>query len=170
MRLILNFARIDPLNFRGIWIFLFFLSWYQMFKIRCIHEASSVKEAKIKQHTSSKKQLCEIGEEAKWESRFTSFFLYYLQFWTLYVHQINCLTRDGAIVQKRCFSNLSICSRRIPHKNKYMLKYGWKYILNIFYIYIIHICWYISLKGSVFYVHHFYTWLYTLHIYLDIHI
>ena len=30
-------------------------------------------EAKIKQLTSSKKQLCEIGEEAIWESRFTSF-------------------------------------------------------------------------------------------------
>ena len=32
-------------------------------------------EAKIKQRTSSKKELCEIGEEAIWESRFTSFFI-----------------------------------------------------------------------------------------------
>ena len=32
-------------------------------------------EAKIKQRTSLKKELCEIGEEAIWESRFTSFFL-----------------------------------------------------------------------------------------------
>ena len=34
-------------------------------------------ETKIKQRTStsSKKQLCEIGEEAIWESRFTSFLL-----------------------------------------------------------------------------------------------
>ena len=32
-------------------------------------------EAKIKPLTSSKKQLCEIGEEAIWESRFTSFFI-----------------------------------------------------------------------------------------------
>ena len=31
-------------------------------------------EAKIKQRTASMKQLCEIGEEAIWESRFTSFF------------------------------------------------------------------------------------------------
>ena len=32
-------------------------------------------EAKIKQHTSSKKKLCEIGELVIWESRFTCFFL-----------------------------------------------------------------------------------------------
>ena len=30
-------------------------------------------EAKIKQHTPLKKELCEIGEESLWESRFTSF-------------------------------------------------------------------------------------------------
>ena len=33
-------------------------------------------EAKIKQRAPLKKELCEIGEEAIWESRFTSFFLY----------------------------------------------------------------------------------------------
>ena len=32
-------------------------------------------EAKIKQRTPLKKELCEIGEEAIWESRFTSCFL-----------------------------------------------------------------------------------------------
>ena len=32
-------------------------------------------EAKIKQRTSSKKALCKIGEEAIWESRFTSFLI-----------------------------------------------------------------------------------------------
>ena len=31
-------------------------------------------EAKIKQRTPLKKELCEIGEEAIWESRFKSFF------------------------------------------------------------------------------------------------
>ena len=31
-------------------------------------------EAKIKQRTPLKKELCEIGEETLWESRFTSFF------------------------------------------------------------------------------------------------
>ena len=39
-------------------------------------------EAKIKQRTPLKKKLCEIGEEAIWESRFTSFFYllsYFLQ-------------------------------------------------------------------------------------------
>ena len=30
-------------------------------------------EAKIKQRTSLKEELCEIGEEAIWESRFTFF-------------------------------------------------------------------------------------------------
>ena len=34
-------------------------------------------EAKIKQHTSSKKELCEISEKAMWESRFTCF-LYWM--------------------------------------------------------------------------------------------
>ena len=32
-------------------------------------------EAKIKQRTPSKKELCKIDKEAIWESRFTSFFL-----------------------------------------------------------------------------------------------
>ena len=31
-------------------------------------------EVKIKQRIPLKKELCEIGEEAIWESRFTSFF------------------------------------------------------------------------------------------------
>ena len=35
-------------------------------------------EAKIKQRTLLKKELREIGEEAIWESRFTSFFIYFL--------------------------------------------------------------------------------------------
>ena len=34
-------------------------------------------EAKIKQRTPLKKELCEIGEEAIWESRFTSFLLFF---------------------------------------------------------------------------------------------
>ena len=34
------------LNFRQIWIFLFFWWWHQILKIRCIHEASSVSKAK----------------------------------------------------------------------------------------------------------------------------
>ena len=36
-------------------------------------------KAKIKQRTPLKKELCEIGKEAMWESRFTSF-LYSIQF------------------------------------------------------------------------------------------
>ena len=34
-------------------------------------------EAKIKQRTSLKRHLCEICEEAIWESRFTSLFYFY---------------------------------------------------------------------------------------------
>ena len=33
-------------------------------------------EANIMQYISLKEELCEIGEEAIWESRFTSFFIY----------------------------------------------------------------------------------------------
>ena len=32
-------------------------------------------EAKIKQRTALKEEICEIGEEAIWESRFTSFLI-----------------------------------------------------------------------------------------------
>ena len=32
-------------------------------------------EAKIKQRTPLKKEICETGDEAIWESRFTSFFI-----------------------------------------------------------------------------------------------
>ena len=37
-------------------------------------------EAKIKERTPLKKELCEIGEEAIWESRFTSCFIYLIAF------------------------------------------------------------------------------------------
>ena len=37
------------------------------------------KEAKIKHRTSSKKELCEIGKEAIWKSRFTCFFTYFVR-------------------------------------------------------------------------------------------
>ena len=39
-----NWSR--PLIFKLIWIFEFFLSWYQILKFRCIHEASSVRKPK----------------------------------------------------------------------------------------------------------------------------
>ena len=38
-------------------------------------------EAKIKQCTLLKKELCEIGEEAIWEFRFTSFLMCSLVAW-----------------------------------------------------------------------------------------
>ena len=63
-----------PLNFRRILFFYFILSWHQIIKIRCSLRSFLCEEAKIKQRTSLKKELCEIGEEAIWEFRFTSFF------------------------------------------------------------------------------------------------
>ena len=44
--------------------------------------------AKIKQRTPFKKELCEIGEEAIWESRFTSFliFFYFLKFIEIFIY------------------------------------------------------------------------------------
>ena len=59
-----------PLNFRLIWFFNFFLSGHQIIKIRCIHEDFSVRKPKS---SNLKKELREIGEEAIWHSRFTSF-------------------------------------------------------------------------------------------------
>ena len=35
-----------PFNFRRILIFLFFIWWYQIFQIRCVHEVSSVRKPK----------------------------------------------------------------------------------------------------------------------------
>ena len=40
-------------------------------------------EVKIKQRTPLKKELCEIGEEAIWESRFTFFFIISLSMYKL---------------------------------------------------------------------------------------
>ena len=46
-----------PLNFRRIWFFYFFLSWRQILKIRCIHEASSVRKPKSSNVLSRKKNF-----------------------------------------------------------------------------------------------------------------
>ena len=43
-----------PLNFRRIWFF--FLSWHQIIKIRCIHEALSVRKLKLSFVKSVRKQ------------------------------------------------------------------------------------------------------------------
>ena len=59
-------------------------------------------EAEIKQRTPLKKELCEISEEAVWESRFTSFLLFiYLRKqndWKIYlkitIHLRNIIIRD----------------------------------------------------------------------------
>ena len=44
-------------------------------------------EAKIKQHTSSEKELCEIGEEAIWGSQFTCFLNIWIKssYWVKYI-------------------------------------------------------------------------------------
>ena len=60
-----------PLNFRRIWFVLIVTSNYKnLIYPRCF----LCEEAENKQRTPFKKELCEIGEEAIWESRFTSFF------------------------------------------------------------------------------------------------
>ena len=68
--------RSSPLNFRRILIF----SLFRALKIRYTHEASTVMKPKIKQQTSSKKELSEISEEIIWESRFTCFCCFVLIF------------------------------------------------------------------------------------------
>ena len=63
-----------PLNFRRIWFFYFFFIVTSNYKNSMYPRSFLCGEAKIKKRTRSKKELCEIGEEAIWESRFTSFF------------------------------------------------------------------------------------------------
>ena len=65
--------RLRPLNFRRIWFFNHFIVTLN-FKNSMYPRSFLSEEAKVKRHTSSKKELCEIGEEAIWESRFTCFF------------------------------------------------------------------------------------------------
>ena len=67
-----NWSR--PLNFRRILFFYFFIGTSN-YKNSMYPRSFLSEEAKIKQRTFLKKELCEIGEEAIWESRFTSFFL-----------------------------------------------------------------------------------------------
>ena len=64
-----------PLSFRPIWFFYFFFIVTSHYKNLMYPQSFLCAEAKIKQRTPLKKQLCEIGEEAIWESRFTSFLL-----------------------------------------------------------------------------------------------
>ena len=46
-------------------------------------------EAKIKQRTPLKKELCEIGEGTIWESRFTSFFFNWHEFFSEFSYNWN---------------------------------------------------------------------------------
>ena len=80
--MILNFSenQSSPLNFRRIFYFLFFFIVTANFKNSMYPRSFFFDEAKIKQHTSSKKQLCEIGEQAIWESRFTCFLFHVSDF------------------------------------------------------------------------------------------
>ena len=69
-----NFVnRWSPLNFRRIWFFYFFLIVTSNYKNLMYPRSFRCEEAKIKQRTPLKKELCEIGEETIWESWFTSF-------------------------------------------------------------------------------------------------
>ena len=65
-----NWSR--PFNSRRIYfIYLFIVT--SNYKISMYPRSFLCEVAKIKQRTSLKKELCEIGEEAIWESRFISF-------------------------------------------------------------------------------------------------
>ena len=83
-------------------------------------------EAKIKQCTSLKKELREIGEEAIWESRFTSFFTYSSH--TEYVK------RESIVIAwvKKKFSPFDKCSwfvcLRRENKPKYIYVYIYIYL------------------------------------------
>ena len=69
-------------------------------------------EAKIKQRTSSKKQLREIGEEAIfWESRFTSFF----KFWSTLL-RLKFLAIQINTTEKKFSTNFK-------YKNQYIRKW-----------------------------------------------
>ena len=67
-----------PLNFRRIWFFYLFFIVTSNYKNSMYPRSFLCEEAKIKQRTPLKKELCEIGEEAIRESQFTSFFLVWL--------------------------------------------------------------------------------------------
>ena len=61
-------------------IFLFFFIVTSNYKNSMYLRSFLCEEAKIKQRTPLKKELCEIGQEAIWESRFTSFFFVFRDF------------------------------------------------------------------------------------------
>ena len=86
--LILNFVKISRelkiLDEFEFFLFLFILT--SNFKNLMYPRSFLCKKAKIKQRTFSKKELCEIGEEAIWESRFTSFFIFYLFRFDSYIY------------------------------------------------------------------------------------
>ena len=70
-----NFIRIGgDLEILDEFVFLIFFIVTSNYKNSMYPRSFLCEEAKIKQRTPLKKELCEIGEEAIWESRFTSFF------------------------------------------------------------------------------------------------
>ena len=71
-------------------------------------------EAKIKQRTPLKKELCEIGEEVIWESRFTSFFTYLLHRGQHIIVYMNA--RVSQQLSALCLWNLSLLILR-KHKH-----------------------------------------------------
>ena len=93
-------------------------------------------EAEIKQHTFSKKEFCEIGEEAIFESGFTRFFLvfhfliimfyimYFLLFWSsismfnrIHNRNFNTTGQTGRIVP------VTICYAMFTNTNRHNISY-----------------------------------------------
>ena len=73
-------------------IFSFFFIVSSNYKNSMYPRSFLCEEAKIKQRTPSKKELCKIGEEAIWECRFTSFlhgkFVLKFEFWGAFTFAI----------------------------------------------------------------------------------
>ena len=60
-------------------------------------------EAKTKQRSSLKKELCEIGEEAIWKSQFTSFFYFRNRKNAAQAHRKLCgVYGDDCISERQC--------------------------------------------------------------------
>ena len=111
--MILNFIRIggDLLILDEFDFFIFFIVTSN-YKNSMYPRSFLCEEAKIKQSTPLKKELCEIGEEAIWESRFTSFFSFQMNlliFLNPYEVFQFCFTFSNSILKnlknKRNFNN-----------------------------------------------------------------
>ena len=69
-------------------------------------------EAKIKQRTPLKRELCEIGEEAIWEFRFTSFFYCNVDFELQHAYLLSIILIHGLFIFFP-ISEIRYCSKQL---------------------------------------------------------